>query len=217
MLPSGGALLWDPKRPTASAAALGYFSKILKEMPRASNYEIGGDGLNTATFRWLRHQDGSNAIAGGAGGANAGQNALVGSAAYQNRQQINVKIDHNLGKHHIAGSWTHQVDSTTSPIAGWPTGVSGLTGRGPHVFSVNLTSTLSPTVINEGRFGLNINSAFTTNPWDLSDSSVRDRARSFFLQGASSLSGNGQAYPLLVSPSTGSLAFTGIMSTAAGT
>jgi hypothetical protein len=213
--PPAGALLWDPKRPTASAAALGYFSKIMKEMPRASYFEIGGDGLNTATYRWLRHTDGGNAIEGGAGGANAGQNALVGSAAYQNRQQINIKIDQNFGSHRLAGSWTHQADSSTSPQAAWPTGLSGLTSRGPHVFSVSVTSTLSPNLVNEGRFGLNINKASTINPWNLSNSAIQDRTRSFFLQGGSSLSGNGQNYPVLVNPSTGGLAFTGLFSTGA--
>ena len=70
-------------------------------------------------------------------GANAGQNALVGSAAYQNRKQINIKIDQNFSsKHRIAGSWTHQVDNSTDPLRGWPDGLSGLTSRGPHTLTV---------------------------------------------------------------------------------
>src|SRR5262249_42642890 len=151
---------WDPKRPAAAAAALGYFSKILQEMPRANNFYAGAnDGLNTAAFRWLLGRNGGNDIANGAGGANAGLNALVGSAAYQNRKQFNIKIDQNFGSHRLAGYWTHQYDSSTSPIAGWPNGVSGLTSRGPHTFTLNVTSTLSPSLLNEGRFGLNLNRA----------------------------------------------------------
>ncbi|MBI2150145.1 MAG: carboxypeptidase regulatory-like domain-containing protein, partial [Acidobacteria bacterium] len=208
-MPPGGALLWDPKRPAASAAALGYFNKLLKEMPTANNFEAGQtDGLNTAAFRWLLNRTGGNEIAGGLGGGNAGQNALVGSAAYQNRKQINIKIDHNFALHRIAGSWTHQVDESEVPFAGWPNGLSGLTSRGPHTLSVNVTSTLRPNLINESRFGLNLNTASTTNPWNLSDSSIRDRTRSFFLQGGTSLSGNG-SYPILVSPSSGGLNFAG--------
>jgi hypothetical protein len=215
MLPPSGSLLWDAKRPTASAAALGYFAKLLGEMPRANNFEAGtNDGLNTAAFRWLLTRRGGNDLAGGAGGANAGQNALVGSAAFQNRRQINIKIDQNFGAHRIAGSWTHQLDSSDSPIAGWPTGLSGITSRAPHIATVNFTSTLSPSMLNEGRFGINVNKASTLNPWNLSDNTIRERARSFMLQGGPSLSGNARLYDVLVSPGAGGVNFgSGLMST----
>jgi hypothetical protein len=205
--------LWDPKRPAASGAVLGYFNKLMQEMPHANNFESGtSDGLNTAPFRWLRSYHGGNDLAGGAGGANAGQNALVGSAAYQDRKQINIKIDQNFGSHRLAGNWTHQSDSSDSPLAGWPTGLSGFTSRGPHTFSLNVTSTLSATMLNEGRFGLNINKASTINPWNLSD--TRDRARSFMLQGGPSLSGNGSLYDILVNPAAGGVSFAnGLMNT----
>ena len=111
--------------------------------------------------------------------------------------------------HRIAGSWTHQVDNTDSPVTDWPNGIWGLTSRGPHVFNFTVTSTLNPSLLNEGRFGLNNNRASTTNPWNLSDASIRNRARSFFLQGGPSLSGNGKVYDVLVSPNTGSLTFDG--------
>ena len=151
-------------------------------MPRANEFAANGfgvtnDGLNEASFRWLLGRKGD-----GAGVADA----VVGSAAFQNRKQINIKIDQNFSVHRIAGSWTHQVDSSTDPAAQWPNGLSGLSTRGPHTFTVNVTSTLSPTLLNEGRFGLNLNKAEATNPWNLSDSSIRDRARSFFLQGGAS-------------------------------
>jgi hypothetical protein len=213
--PPAGALLWDPRRPAASAAALGYFRKLLQEMPRANNFQAGtNDGLNTASFQWLLGRSGGNDLAIGTAGG--GLNALVGSAAYQDRKQFNIKIDHNLGSHRIGGNWTHQYDSSTSPVATWPTGLSGLTSRGPHTLTVNVTSTLSPGMINEGRFGLNLNRAAATNPWNFSDPSIRDRARSFMLQGGSSTSGNGNIYPVLVSPVAGGLNFgNGLMNTTA--
>jgi hypothetical protein len=188
LLPSGA--LWDTKRPDAATAQLGYFARILQEMPRA-NYFAQGDGLNTSGFRWLLGRKGD-----GAGVADA----VVGSAAFQNRKQINIKIDQNFKTHRFAGSWTHQYDNSTDPAAQWPNGVSGLSTRGPHTFTVNVTSTFSSSLLNEGRFGLNLNSADSTNPWNLSDSAIRDRARSFFLAGGSSLSGNGNIYDILVSP-----------------
>ena len=216
MTPPAGASLWDTKRPTATAAALGYFNKVLQEMPRANDWAAAGDGLNTAAFRWLLKRSGGNDLAGGAGGANAGQNALVGSAAYQNRKQINIKIDQNIGSHRLAVNWTHQRDDSEVPTAGWPNGLSGLTDRAPHTLSVNFTSTLSPSLLNEGRFGLNINKAATTNPWNLSDPSIRDRARSFMLQGGPSLSGNGSLYDVLVSQAAGGVNFgSGLMNVGA--
>jgi hypothetical protein len=196
LLPPGGGPLWDTKRPGAAAAQLGYFARILQEMPKA-NYFAQGDGLNTSGFRWLLGRRGD-----GAGVADA----IVGSAAFQNRKQINIKIDQNFRSHRIAGSWTHQWDNSTDPAAQWPNGMSGLSTRGPHTFALNVTSTLSPTLLNEGRFGLNMNSADSTNPWNLSDSAIAERARSFMLSGGSSLSGNGKIYPILVAPSIGTAA-----------
>jgi hypothetical protein len=196
IIPTGNAL-WDTKRPDATAAALGYFAKILQEMPKANNF-IGGDGLNTSNFRWLRGRKGD-----GAGVADA----IVGSAAYQNRKQINIKIDQNFKVHRIAGGYTHQYDSSTDPAAQWPNGLSGTTTRDPHTFTLNVTSTLSSTLLNEGRFGMNVNTANATNPWNLSDASIRDKARSFMLAGGTSSSGNGGIYPVLVSPASGGLNF----------
>jgi hypothetical protein len=190
LLPPGGAPLWDTKRPGAAAAQLGYFARILQEMPKA-NYFAQGDGLNTSGFRWLLGRKGD-----GAGIADA----IVGSAAFQNRKQINIKIDQNFKSHRISGSWTHQWDNSTDPAAQWPNGMSGLSTRGPHTFALNVTSTLSASLLNEGRVGMNMNSANSTNPWNLPDSQIADRARSFFLQGGSSLSGNGKLYDILMSP-----------------
>ena len=193
LLPPGGGALWDTKRPGAVAAQAGYFGRILQEMPKA-NYFANGDGLNTSGFRWLLGRKGD-----GAGIADA----IVGSAAFQNRKQINIKIDQNFKSHRISGSWTHQWDNSTDPAAQWPNGMSGLSTRGPHTFALNVTSTFSSTLLNEGRFGLNMNNANSTNPWNLSDSSISQRARSFMLAGGSSLSGNGSTYPILVSPAAG--------------
>jgi hypothetical protein len=194
MLPTGAAL-WDTKRPDATTAALGYFAKLLQEMPRANNF-IGGDGLNVSNFRWLRGRKGD-----GAGIADA----IVGSAAYQNRKQINIKIDQNFKVHRIAAGYTHQYDNSTDPAATWPNGLSGTTTRDPHTFTLNVTSTLSSSLLNEGRFGMNTNTATATNPWNLSDASIRERSRSFFLAGGTSSSGNGSIYPVLVSPAAGGM------------
>src|SRR5207244_13110014 len=61
----------------------GYIAKLIGYMPRANAFN-GGDGLNTATHRWVRRT-----VAGPAGGT--GQNF----DAYR-RQQFNIKIYHQL-------------------------------------------------------------------------------------------------------------------------
>jgi hypothetical protein len=188
--PPGGALLWDPKRPDAAAASLGYFAKLLGEMPRANNFGVGtSDGLNTAAYRYLLSRRGEAGTTG----------AVVGAATFQDRKQINIKIDQNFKVHRFAVGWTRQFDDSVNPQADWPTGVSGFSRRRPQTLTVNVTSTLSPTLLNEGRFGLNLDNAYNVQPWNLSDASIRDKARSFMLAGGSSLNGSG-AYPILVSP-----------------
>jgi hypothetical protein len=173
--------LWDTKRPDAAAASLGYFTKLLQEMPSQQLHR--GDSLNTSISGIL-----------GAKGMRLIADAIVSSAAFQNRKR-SISRSSNFGSHRIAGNWTHQYDNSTDPAAQWPNGLSGLSIRRPHTVTVNVTSTLSPSLLNEGRFGLNLNQATATNPWNLSDSSIRDRARSFMLQGGASLSGMGTSIP----------------------
>ena len=99
--------------------------------------------------------------------------------------------------------WTHQFDNSVNPQADWPGGLSGESFRKPHTLTVNVTSTLSSTLLNKGRFGLNLNNAYNVQPWNLSDSEVRDKARSFMLAGGTSRSGNGSIYDILVQPAAG--------------
>jgi hypothetical protein len=128
----------------------GYIAKIIQQMPLPNAYDgaatIGGtsvDGLNTAVHRWVRRT-----VGGSAGGT--GQNI----DAY-NRQQFNVKIDHQFNTNHrLSGTWireSHYTDNNN--LSPWPTGYDGEIREFPRVFSLNVTSTLSPTILNEFRYG----------------------------------------------------------------
>ena len=121
---------------------------------RTSLRQAAGNGLNTAAFRFLRGRNGNNS-----------NDSVVGSEAYTNRKQINIKIDQNFSIHRISASWTHQIDNSTDMVAFWPDGLSGQTVRRPHTFTVSATSTLSSTLLNESRFGLSLDKTKTTPAW----------------------------------------------------
>ena len=121
----------------------GFITKLLQNMPRANAFN-GGDGLNTAIHRWVRRTVGGD---GGSGGANVDE---------FRRKTFNVKIDHNFsGKHKLTGSYIaeNRYSDNTPQISPWPNGFRGELDTYPRIFSLQLTSTLSPSILNEFRFG----------------------------------------------------------------
>ena len=70
-------------------------------MPLPNNYEVG-DGLNTAGYRWVRHEkDGSEGI--------FPTNLRSSAPTFTGRKQINTKIDHNFNtKNKLGASYTYE-------------------------------------------------------------------------------------------------------------
>ena len=207
IFPASGSL-WDPQRPSAANAKLGYFSKILERMPHANNFvtDAFGDGLNYAGHKYLLTRLGNN-----------DNQSIVGSEGQTDRRQINLKIDQNFDMHRINASWTYQFDDNKDNIGDWPTGLSGETYRRPQTLTFNATSTLSSTLLNEARFGINYNKTRSVPAWLSSDAAVATDAQSFLLTGGPSRAGNGQTYPVVVAPQTGDMQFAaGVMETCAG-
>ena len=64
-----------------------------------------------------------------------------------------------------------------------------------------MTSTLSPTLLNEARFGYHINKGSQIPPWQSSDSSIKNTALQFIGQGGTKAGGTAP-YPVLVRPAT---------------
>jgi hypothetical protein len=119
-------------------------------MPLPNSFENPGnltaavpDGLNVASFRWVRRNHGADNLFGAGGDIN------------NQRRQINVKIDHNFNnRHKISGSYSYEIDkSDDAALPPWPTGYYGQDFRYPQSLSVNFTSVLSNSIVNEGRFG----------------------------------------------------------------
>src|SRR5262245_20435271 len=188
MNPSSGSV-WDTKRPGSFDSA-GYFAKTLAAMPQPNNFFNGnGDGLNMGVDQWL--------LTRRIGDPTFYNETLIGNDPYSNRKQFNIKIDHNLAKHRFNGSWSTQMDDNVVLRGEWPDGVSGLSYRRPQVINVGVTSTLSPTLLNEARFGYHINKGSQIPPWEMEDSSVRDYAQQFLGQGGVRPGGT-ERYPVLV-------------------
>ena len=195
MTPSGAA--WDPKRPTQFNTG-GYFAKVLAGMPQANNFfDPSGDGLNMGTDRWLRTLKIGDPV--------FYNETLIGNDPYSNRKQFNIKIDHNYTKHRINGSWTPQWDDNIVLPGDWQKGVRGLSYRRPQIITLGVTSTISPTLLNEAKFGYHINKGSQIPPWQSSDSSIKNTALQFIGQGGTRAGGT-TPYPVLVRPATGCIA-----------
>ncbi len=98
--------------------------------PAANNFEIG-DGLNSAGFRYLRPSRGVDNLAG------AGE-------ATGDREQYNVKIDHNFTANHKANvNVSYELVDSDDVLAAFPNTYSNLNYRRPLVISAGFTSTLS--------------------------------------------------------------------------
>ena len=203
--PGGNAMIssaWDTLRPTADQT--GYIKKLLVAMPRANYFYQGAtliagstvDGLNLAAFRWTRSANGISG-AGGQGGTNP---ESIG------RKQLNVRIDHNFNmRHRIGAGWTIQRDYNDDNLPNWPGGFYGNSLRRPQVLTVNFTSTLSASLVNEARYGISYQYNEVNPPWLSSNSDVSKGAAAWLLQGGKSPAG--AAYPVAFTPGAGNFAF----------
>jgi hypothetical protein len=200
--PGGTAIItsgkWDSLRPTMDPT--GYIRRIIDAMPRANYWSAGGttiDGLNLAQFQWLRGRKGAT----GAGAQSGTSPELV------NRKQINIKIDeHFTAKHRLSVGWSYQADDSAENVANWPGGLNGDSRRRPQVLTLNFTSTLTPSILNEARTGITYGRNEVNPPWDSSDSTISEAAKALLLSGGTN-SRNGATYPVAFTPGAGNFAF----------
>ena len=131
---------WDPNR--AGFDPSGWVPYLFGRMPLPNDYTIG-DGMNTAGIRWLRRVE--------------GEDSTNGDGNDTNRDQYNVRIDHNFNAKHKAsfsGSWErNSAQSAQAGLTNWPGGYNGTISRKPHVLTASVVSTLSPNLLNEFRMG----------------------------------------------------------------
>jgi hypothetical protein len=129
----------DPFR--ARMDPTGFIGKVIQNMPRPNAFNVG-DGLNTASHRWVRR-----VIVGGGIGQGADADAY-------RRKQFFIKIDHHFNpSHRLTGSFAREYRySNNEALSPWPNGWNGENTQDPAVIGTQLTSTLTPTLLNEFRW-----------------------------------------------------------------
>ena len=124
--------------------------------PTPNNYEIG-DGLNTAGYRYVRSYRGVD-------------NLFGSGEATGDREQINVKIDHNFTANHKANvNVSYERVDSDDVFSSLPGTFANVNKRRPLVVSAGFTSTLSSTLLNEARFGMRRQGINVVAPWDRDD------------------------------------------------
>src|SRR2546427_4477955 len=198
LVPSAVTSSWDPFRKQLDRT--GFIAGTLDTMPHANSFDNPGnivpgpitfapDGLNTATYRWVRTNHGADNLFGAGGDTN------------NNRRQINIKIDHNFNERHkLNASYSYEIDkSDDAALPQWPTTYFGSDIRHPQVLGVNFTSTLSNSLVNEGRFGISRTGANTVGSPERDDIGALVRSKLLQVNGGpvlvnmgfQSLGGNG--------------------------
>ena len=116
-----------------------FVQESLRRMPLPNDF-TAGDGLNTARFNWVRRESGDDNAAG--------------TSQDTNRDNLNVRFDYQItdgNKVNFVMSREHNFNDGN--LAVWPGGFKGLTTRDPRIYTASWTSSITPTVLNEFRFG----------------------------------------------------------------
>jgi len=160
----------------------GYIQRVIATMPQPNDF-TGGDGLNTAVFKWNRKGD-----------------SLICSSICQqgleddvNRNQINVKIDHNFSTNHKFNvNYTYERFTASGQRGNYPGKEDewySQTTRKPQVITSSFVSTLSPNIVNDVRFGMR--RAWSLSPYPYDEESTKDEVLGFLP--------NVNSYPVLFS------------------
>jgi hypothetical protein len=102
----------------------------------------GGDGLNTAVYKWTRREGGTATV--------------FAQGSSPSRKTINTNLNYNLSdRHRLSGNYMIEFSGGADATKNWPdTPADGKSYRRPQQFGLTVTSTLKPTMLNEARFGL---------------------------------------------------------------
>jgi hypothetical protein len=163
----GNGAVRDANRPDVDTS--GWIKTLISRMPLPNDFNTG-DGLNTAGIRWLRR--------------NQGVDVANGDGQDTDRNQYNMRIDHNFNSRHKAsfsGTWERDwAETTQAGISNWPGGFNGSVKRRPRVLTGSLVSTLSPTIVNEFRLGSRKNWNYSwSSIWRPDEVGLMKRARRF--------------------------------------
>jgi hypothetical protein len=144
----------DPFRTRIDPVWIG--PQYLRRMPLPNDWTVG-DGLNTAGIRWQRRL--------------AGLDGATGDTQTTNRNQYNTRIDYQINaKNKVTYSLTRENNwgvTAQTGLPDWPGGYFGVIKRDPTFSTASWTSTLSPTIVNEFRWGRKVDTWAGMQPTDL--------------------------------------------------
>ncbi len=144
----------DPFRTKIDPVWIG--PQYLPRMPLPNDWTVG-DGLNTAGIRWQRRL--------------AGLDGATGDTQTTNRNQYNMRFDYQLNNNNkVSYSLTKEKNWGVTGQTGlpdWPGGYFGEIRRNPSFQTATWTSTISPTIVNEFRWGRKVDSWLGMQPTDL--------------------------------------------------
>src|SRR5437016_5485817 len=122
-----------------------FIQEELRRMPSPNQFVSSGmfnpDGLNTGLIRFTRRQEGLD--------------LTNGNGDEVDRDQYNVRIDHNFNSNHklslIGTKEKTWGTATQAGLRAWPDAFDGLAVKRPYVYSIQLTSTLTNNLLNQLR------------------------------------------------------------------
>ncbi|MEP6963645.1 MAG: hypothetical protein ABI995_16310, partial [Acidobacteriota bacterium] len=130
----------DPNR--TSIDSTWFSSQFLKRMPLPNDYSVG-DGLNTAGYRWYRRHYGFD--------------GATGQSPNPNRDHLTTRFDYQLNSaNKLSFTMTREKDFGVTGQTGlpdYPNGFFGDVVRKPDFYTVQHTSVISTSLLNEFRFG----------------------------------------------------------------
>ena len=182
--------MWDSYRPTADT------DRLHQKAPEP-------DAARQLLRRPGRSESGAIRVSAARGGSQGGNVQQI-TDPNANSKQINIKIDHNFSSNHKAAfNYTYQRDDSDANISSWPDGPAGAMFRRPHVFTANVTSTLSSSIVNEARFGMNRNYNSTIPAYLNPDGGLGTAGEQYLLPGGQSTLNPNYNYLVTVGSSTG--------------
>ena len=130
-----------------------FIQESLRRMPLPNDF-TAGDGLNTARYNWVRRESGIDNAAG--------------TSQDTNRDNLNVRLDYQISdgnKINFVMSREHNFNDSRLPD--WPSGFQGIATRSPRIYTAQWTSSITPTVLNEFRFGERETSWHGRGSWEV--------------------------------------------------
>jgi hypothetical protein len=151
-------LFSDVKDPNRTGIDQSFIAKYyLPSLPSPNNFQCAqADGLNTGCFQWLQPQNGSD--------------GATGQSPNTNRNHLTTRFDYQINtKNKLTFTMTREKNwgvTGQTGLADVPAGGFGDIYRTPDFYTVQYTTTISSSILNEFRWGRRQDTWLGTSPLD---------------------------------------------------